>query len=142
MHLSYLNSPAAVCRKLCDRTQGAEGPLRAAVRQSRRVTVDRAEVDFSVSKHRQTQHCKNKQKKSHQQPSLRDPPDFEEVIEGGIAIVAQGVFIFQILRKTVDDTRVAFPRKTTDRPVLVHTVGAQTDLILQITVFRRASGSG
>lgn len=38
---SCLNVPAAVCRKLCDRTQGAEGPLGAAVRQSRRVTVER-----------------------------------------------------------------------------------------------------
>lgn len=40
-----LNVPAAVCRKLCDRTQGAEGPLGAAVRQSRRVAVERAETD-------------------------------------------------------------------------------------------------
>lgn len=40
------NLPAAVRRKLRDWTQGAEGPLRAAVRQRCRVTVEKAETRF------------------------------------------------------------------------------------------------
>lgn len=40
-----LNSPTAMSRKVIDRTQGAEGPLRAAVRQSRRVAMERAQTE-------------------------------------------------------------------------------------------------
>lgn len=43
---SCANSPTAVCRELCDRAQGAEGPLRAAVGQSGRVAVGRGAVTF------------------------------------------------------------------------------------------------
>lgn len=32
-------------------------------------------------------------------PELQSPPDFEEVIERGIPVVAQGIFIFQILKQ-------------------------------------------
>lgn len=47
--MSCFSIPAAVCRKLCDRTQGAEGPLGAAVRQIRRVTVERAETGLYLT---------------------------------------------------------------------------------------------
>lgn len=39
-----LNLPTALCRQLCDRTQGAEGPLGAAVRKGCRITAERAET--------------------------------------------------------------------------------------------------
>lgn len=41
-----LSLPTAVCRELRDRTQCAEGPLGAAVRQSRGVAVNKAQTDL------------------------------------------------------------------------------------------------
>lgn len=36
--------PTTVCRKLCDRAQGAEGPLGAAVRQGCRVAAEKTPI--------------------------------------------------------------------------------------------------
>lgn len=72
MCLSCLNLPTAVCRKLCDRTQGAEGPLGAAIRQCCRVTGNRAETfDFTLREHAG---------QNFYFPKF-NTPDFENVIE-------------------------------------------------------------
>lgn len=66
--------PTAVCRKLCDRAQGAEGPLGAAVRQSCRVAVGETATNL-------ISHLDNKEDKIPMTDYWLDPPDFEDVVE-------------------------------------------------------------
>lgn len=84
--------PTALCRKLCDRAQGAEGPLGAAVRQSCRVAVGKTATN-PISYLDETGEDKI--------PMILywlDPLDFEDVIERWIAIATQSIFIFKILK--------------------------------------------
>lgn len=49
---------------------------------------------------------------------LLGSPDFEEVIERGIAVASQGVFIFQILKK--QHTMPEFQFQASDRYLWAH----------------------
>lgn len=97
--------PAAACRELGDRTQGAEGPLGAAVGQSGRVTAGKRKTNFSAKRQKQ----KKQEKKKIEQPTKQQVrPDLEEVIERGVAIAAQGIFIFQVLENQRDKSIKVF----------------------------------
>lgn len=52
--------PAATCRELGDRTQGAEGPLGAAVGQSGWVTARKTKTDFSAKRPKKNRRKKKK----------------------------------------------------------------------------------
>lgn len=67
--------PTAVCRELCDRAQGAEGPLGAAVRQICRIAAEEGQqILFHTLIIR----------RGGKEPMLEyrmDPLDFEDVVE-------------------------------------------------------------
>lgn len=104
--------PAAACRELGDRTQGAEGPLGAAVGQSGWVTARKTKTDFSAKRPKKT----GEKKKKEQQTKLQVRPDLEEVIERGVAIAAQGIFIFQVLENQRDQSMKSFTQLFTTTP--------------------------
>lgn len=84
--------PTAVCRKLCNRAQGAKGPLGAAVRQSCRVAVGETASNL-------ISYLDNKgEDKIPIVVYWLDPLNFEDVVERWIAIATQSIFIFKILK--------------------------------------------
>lgn len=59
---------------------------------------------------------KKQEKKKEQHTKLQVQPDLEEVIERGVAIAAQGIFIFQVLENQRDQSMKSFTQLFTTTP--------------------------